>query len=562
MKATKNKRPLLLSALCAALLLALAFAVSRPLLNLSAQTAAQTGERKAPAKEKGETGKPADTLAGPPTPSPAANASTTSTSPSAIELARKIDEEIDTGEYAAARWGVFVVSMRDGRVLYSRNADKPSTPASNMKVYTTAVALDTLGADYRWRTSVFSTAPRDESGTINGDLVLYGRGAPDFSSGKTKDGTPSSMAQLADKLYERGVRRVRGRLVGDESYFRGDPLGDGWLWNDVQWYFGAEVSALTVNDNEVIINIKPASKTTDKTSIKVEPETDYVRLRDETNVVETGRPSTLGITRGLSDNEVRVWGDFPAGSRDLSVRLSIHQPARWAAALFRRILKERGIVVEGETEVRDARSQVEKDSFDPQSAVELAFVNGKSLGALARATNKESLNLSAELILRTLGKERGHTAPDSDPRRMRERGDDQAGLAVIRRWLESAGVATGNLSLHDGSGLSRLDLVTPEATAKLLVAMARTPAYTVFRDSLPIAGRDGTLKFRLRSSAAGRILAKTGTLTYINSLSGYATTADNETLAFSIICNNETAEASGTRPIDTIATLLAAYSER
>jgi D-alanyl-D-alanine carboxypeptidase/D-alanyl-D-alanine-endopeptidase (penicillin-binding protein 4) len=561
MKATKNKRPLLLSALCAALLLALAFAVSRPLLSLSAQTAAQTRERKAPVKEDVETGKQIDALEKPPTPSPGANASTAATSPSAIELARKIDREIDTGEYASARWGIFVVSMRDGRVLYSRNADKPITPASNMKIYTTAIALDTLGADYRWRTSVYSSAPPDQSGTINGDLVLYGRGAPDFSSEKTKDG-PASMVQLADALYERGVRRVRGRLVGDESYFRGEPLGDGWLWNDVQWYFGAEVSALTVNDNEVSINIKHASNTSGKTSIKVEPETDYVHILDETNVVETGRPSTLGITRGLSDNEVRVWGDFPAGSRDLSVRLSIHQPSLWAATLFRRILKERGIVVEGDTQVRDARSHVEKDSFDPQSAVELAFVNSKSLGALARATNKESINLNAELILRTLGKERGATAPDSDPKRMRERGDDQAGLAVIRQWLERASVATGNLALHDGSGLSRLDLVTPEATAKLLIAIARTPAYSVFRDSLPIAGRDGTLKFRLRSSAAGRILAKTGTLTYINSLSGYAITDDKEPLAFSIICNNETAESSATRPIDAIATLLAAYSER
>ena len=143
---------------------------------------------------------------------------------------------------------------------------------------------------------------------------------------------------------------------------------------------------------------------------------------------------------------------------------------------------------------------------------------------------------------------------------MRERGDDEAGLAVVRQWLEEAGIATRNLALHDGSGLSRLDLVTPEATARLLVNIARRPSATAFRDSLPIAGRDGTLKFRLRA-AAGRIQAKTGTLTYTNSLSGYVVTDDDELLAFSIICNNETAETRGTRPIDAIATLLATYSE-
>jgi D-alanyl-D-alanine carboxypeptidase/D-alanyl-D-alanine-endopeptidase (penicillin-binding protein 4) len=564
MNIIEHRRPLLLVALGVSLILTLAFAISRPLLSSSAQSTARTKERKAPTVEKSakeQKEKPADADATQPTPARPAGASVASTSPAALELARQIDKEIDAGEFAHARWGVLVSSMRDGRVLYARNADQPITPASNMKVYTTAVALDLLGADYRWRTSVYATAPPDAGGSIAGDLVLYGRGAPDFSSEKTKDGA-GSMAQLADALYRRGVRRVRGRIVGDESYFRGEPLGDGWLWNDVQWYFGAEVSALSVNDNEVRVNITPASQAGAANSIKIEPATDYVHLRDETNVVESGRPATLGITRGLSDNEVRVWGEFPAGSRGLSVRLSVHQPALWAATLFRRMLKERGISIEGETEARDARSHAEKDGFEPARAVELAFVTGESLGEIARSTNKESINLNAELILRTLGKERGPEAPDPDPKRMRERGDDQAGVAVIRRWLEQAGIATANLALHDGSGLSRLDLVTPEATVRLLINIARRPAATVFRESLPIAGRDGTLKFRLRSSAANRILAKTGTLSYINSLSGYAITADNEPLAFSIICNNETTEARATRPIDAIATLLADYSER
>lgn len=565
MKNTVHRRSLLPVALCATLLFALAFAVSRPLLSSSAQSPARARERKAPAVEKGETRKqPTDERekqTPSPPPAPRTTASAVDTSPAAVELARQIDREIDAGEFAHARWGVFVVSMRDGRVLYARNADKPITPASNMKVYTTAVALDLLGANYRWRTSVYATAQPDVGGVIAGDLVLYGRGAPDFSSEKTRDAS-ASMIQLADALYERGVRRVRGRIIGDESYFRGEPLGDGWLWNDVQWYFGAEVSALSVNSNEVTVGIRPATKAGAATSIKLDPDTDYVRLRDETNVVESGRPATLGITRGLSDNEVRVWGDFPAGSRGLSVRLSVHRPALWAATLFRRILGERGIVVEGETHVRDARSQAEKNGFEPASAVELAFVTSKSLGEIARSTNKESINLSAELILRTLGKERGADAPDPDSRRMRERGDDQAGLAVIRKWLEAAGIATENLALHDGSGLSRLDLVTPEATARLLASIAQRPAASVFRESLPIAGRDGTLKFRLRSSAASRVLAKTGTLSYINSLSGYALTADDEPLAFSIICNNETTEARATRSIDAIAALLAVYSKR
>src|SRR5204863_8378682 len=136
----------------------------------------------------------------------------------------------------------------DGRLLYARNADRLFTPASNMKIYTTAVALDTLGGDYRWRTSVYSGSPPDTSGTINGEVTLYGRGAPDLTSRPQKE-RPASLAQLADDLYQRGVRRIHGDIVGDESYFRGEALGDGWLANDVQWYFGAEPSALSIDDN-------------------------------------------------------------------------------------------------------------------------------------------------------------------------------------------------------------------------------------------------------------------------------------------------------------------------
>jgi len=222
-------------------------------------------------------------------------------------------------------------------------------------------------------------------------------------------------------------------------------------------------------------------------------------------------------------------------------------------------LKARGIQVEGDARLRDARMS-QDDRFNPQAAVELASIRSKTLSEIVRSTNKESINLFAELILRTLGKERGEMAPDADPHRMRVRGDDEAGTAVIRLWLERNGVSPSGLSLHDGSGLSRLDLVTPEATARLLAAIAKTSAATVFRDSLPVAGRDGTLAGRLRS-VAGRIQAKTGTLTYNNSLSGYLSTDGDEPLVFSIICNNETAEGSSTQVIDEIARLIASYRE-
>jgi D-alanyl-D-alanine carboxypeptidase/D-alanyl-D-alanine-endopeptidase (penicillin-binding protein 4) len=537
-----------IAGLCVSLLLILTFAASRSLIEGRTQKAATAS---APARERKADEKNS--------PSPATKPAARAVQDSSIdtELAGEINRLIDESEFAHARWGVFVTSMRDGRVLYSRNGDRAFTPASNMKIYTTAVALDLLGADYRWRTSVYANAQPDGHGTLAGDLVLYGRGAPDLSS-RVKKETPASLVQLADELYRRGVRRVRGDVVGDESYFQGEALGDGWLWNDVQWYFGAEVSALSVNDNEVEIKIAPAGKTGAQPDVKFDLPTDYLRIKNDMSTVERGKPLTVGITRGLSDNEVRVWGDFPAGGQGFSARLSVHHPALWAASLFRDALRARGIEVEGEARSRDSRSHHDDDkSAAIQNSLELASFTSRTLGQVVHATNKESINLNAELILRTLGKERGSMAPDANPKRMLTRGDDEAGLAVVLMWLNRAGIRTDELALHDGSGLSRLDLVTPESSARLLAAIARTPAAEVFRDSLPIAGRDGTLKNRMRAAnVAGRVMAKTGTLSYINSLSGYAMTADNEPLVFSIMCNDETEKASSTGIIDEIVATL------
>src|SRR6266849_502311 len=159
------------------------------------------------------------------------------------ELAQQINSTIENSEFAYARWGICVISLKDGALVYQRDADKLFTPASNMKIYTTGVALDLLGADYRWRTSVYTNAQPDAGGQIHGDLILYGRGAPDLIA-NSNDGRKASLSGLADQLYQKGIKRIAGNVVGDESYFRGDPLGDGWQWTDLQWYFGAEASAL------------------------------------------------------------------------------------------------------------------------------------------------------------------------------------------------------------------------------------------------------------------------------------------------------------------------------
>jgi D-alanyl-D-alanine carboxypeptidase/D-alanyl-D-alanine-endopeptidase (penicillin-binding protein 4) len=476
---------------------------------------------------------------------------------SSSDLAQRINEQIESSEFASARWGISVISLSDGSSLYQRDADKLFTPASNMKIYTTGIALDLLGPDYRWRTSVYANAQPDAAGTVKGDLILYGRGAPDFVV-HNKDQSEGSMTKMVDDLYARSVRRIAGNVIGDESYFRGNALGDGWQWTDIQWYFGAEASALSINENEIDVNVIPSAKSDTPPEVKANDPTGLVTIENRMGEGSSSVRPTIGLYRGLSDNNVQVWGEFAPATKGFGARLSVHNPALWAAKLFLDALKKKGIAVDGQSQARNSRVP-QNQRFDPSRNVELAFVNSKTLAEIVRKTNKESNNLYAELILRTLGRERRAMLELPEPPG-RELGDDEAGSAVMRLWLSRAGIPTGRLALHDGSGLSRLDLVTPDATAKSLLAFSKTASASAFRESLPIAGKDGTLAGRL-TALSGRVSAKTGSLTYDNSLSGYMTTSDGKHFAFSILCNDQTGKGNSIRMIDQMLTLLASFPE-
>jgi D-alanyl-D-alanine carboxypeptidase/D-alanyl-D-alanine-endopeptidase (penicillin-binding protein 4) len=454
-----------------------------------------------------------------------------SNKPEDTALARKLDEAIDKSEFANARWGVFVVSLKDGRVIAARDAQKLFNPASVQKIITSIVALDKLGADFRWQTKIYAQN-KLENGVLNGDLILYGEGAPDL--------TGEGIGNLVDQLKARGVQRVKGNIVGDESYFTGDTIGDGWAWNELQWYYGAEASALTVNKNLVNVSLQSGKP-------KIEPNTDLVELSGEVQPAQDEIES-VGLKRGLGNNKIYVWGE----GRNLDVRVAVENPALWSARILKETLIKKGIAVEGDARSADWKSG---NKFNPANAGELASLESQTLGEIVRKMNKDSVNLYAELILRTLGRKFGTEAPDENPRVQKVRGDDGAGTAVIKKWLTENGVSFQETeSLRDGSGLSRLNFITPETLGRALVAGNQIKAAETFRNSLPVAGTDGTLRGRL-GNFAGRISAKTGSISYVNSLAGYAKKTD-ETLAFVILCNNETRKADSSVLIDALAGLL------
>ena len=449
-----------------------------------------------------------------------------------VALAKKIDEAIEKSEFANARWGVFVVSLKDGRILAARDAQKLFTPASAQKIITSVVALDRLGADFRWQTRVFAKE-KIENGTLGGDLILYGQGAPDLSD--------EGIQNLVGQLKAKGLQRVKGDIIGDDSYFAGEPLGDGWAWNELQWYYGAEASALSINKNLVNVSLEDGKP-------KVEPATDYIEFSGEVAALQNGETESVGLQRGLGSNKIYVWGE----GRNLDARVAVENPALWSAKILRDALVKNGIAVEGRAKSSDWKAQ---DKFKPENAAELAGVESQTLGEIVRRMNKDSVNLYAELILRTLGKKFGSEAPDENPRARKTRGDDAAGAAVIKKWLAENGASFQETeSIKDGSGLSRLNFVTPETLGRALVAGNQIKAAEAFRNSLPVAATDGTLRGRL-GKAAGKIAAKTGSLMYVNALAGYAKKTD-ETLAFVILCNNETRKGDSSILIDAIAASL------
>lgn len=448
--------------------------------------------------------------------------------PADLELARKIYEMIDGSEFANARWGVIAISLKDGRVVAARDGQKLFNPASIHKLITSIVALDKLGPDFRWQTRLMSANQIGDDGTLNGDLVLQGEGAPDFDS--------AALEKLVSDLQAKGLKRVEGNIIGDESFFKGDSIGDGWAWNEIQWYYGAEASALTFNENKADITLsgsKPkASADIVETSGEVEP---------------GGAPEAIGLKRGLGDNKVYAWGN----GQNLDAKIAVSNPALWAAKRLKSELEKRGIKVDGEVKAVDWKSDAK-----PEAEIEFAKTESATLGEIVRKMNKDSVNLYAELMLRTLGKKFGEEAPDENPKLQKLRGDDSAGATYMEKWLRDNKIAANEIQIHDGSGLSRLNMVTPEVIGRALIFAAQSKFADIFMDSLPVSGQSGTLKGRLQN-VFGRVLSKTGSMTYVNSLAGYANSSKGEGFAFVVICNNETRRADSTTIVDEIATLIA-----
>jgi len=491
-----------------------------------------------------------------PIPQPQRIATTTATLP---ELQGRIVEVLRKVELSSATVGVKVASLDSGRVLFEENAHKLLRPASNMKLYTIATALDKLSPDFRFTTSVYANARPDAAGIVHGDLTVYGRGDPSIAARFNGGDYFKGIEELATRLTAAGVKRVEGDLVGDETYFIGPQYGSGWEWEDLQWWYGAEVSALTVNDNALDLSVKPGPKVGAPAVITTGPPDPLLTITNHVTTAPSGTKRQLTVYRGLGTHVLEVVGTIAVDDRGFTGGIGISHPALLFVYLLRSALAKRGVVITGRSRtVGPSVSGAPIVAAPVSGLTEIATLQSPPLSVIAAQTLKPSQNLYTELVLRTLGK----VVPVADSPEHDNSTSESAGLNVIREFLKQAGVSPAALVLSDGSGLSRNDMITAETTLQLLTYMSRHVHANVFRDALPIAGVDGTLRNRMRGTPAeNNVRAKTGSLSSATSLAGYLTTASGERLVFSIIVNNYPEDLDPRSVcIDPIAVLLASFA--
>jgi len=448
-------------------------------------------------------------------------------------LTQRLDALLDQPPFNRVTWGVSVVDDR-GRTLYQRNADRLFVPASNTKLVVAATATALLPPEYRGRTSVYVNGTLRD-GIVDGDLVLYGRGDATWSercygvdtlAPGVCDSSFAAVNAIADSLVARGVRRVTGRVVGDGSYFEPTLVHPAWNLFDLNWWYAAPVSGLGFNDNSVDFRITPADTVGRPPTITWTPALGLFSFENRARTGPADGGSTIGDNFYRAPGTMDIWAEGTAamGRTPWVESFALPDPNRYAARALAFSLQHRGVAVEGGAvgTIDSLATRAARCCGSP-----LVEYLGRPLGDIVFPILNSSQNWFAEMLLKTLGREIGGA------------GSWEAGLDVERRFLiDSVGIDSTAFALEDGSGLAAGNLVSPATFTRLLGYMYRHPRRGPFLAALPRSGQLGSLLRRfIATPIEGRVVAKTGSIDRVNTLSGYIERADGHVLIFSVEAN-------------------------
>ena len=479
---------------------------------------------------------------------------------SSSDLRASVDRLLDAPQFENATWGVKVVNLLSGEVLYERNARKSFVPASNMKLYTSAAALNQLGPGFTYETRLYAFGSVVDS-VLHGHLVVRGSGDPTIG-GRYNDGDlTATFRDWADSLRDHGIARINGGIVGDDDVFDDVGLGVGWNWDDETYWYSAEVGGLVFNDNCVDVTITGTSPGRAGEVTWAPGMTDYVDVVNATLTIHPDSSIEEGYERERASNRIRLYSGVPAG-RDDRESITVANPTRYFVHVLRSTLVSKGVPVSGN--VVDVDDAPLRPDYSSSGAMIVARYVSPPLSEIAAVINKPSHNLWAEQLLKTLGLSGPPDTLNGVP--LPVVGTAERGVEFAMSTFAAAGVDTSRFRMADGSGLSRMNLITPEMNTNLLRFMWTHPDTSVsgaFLRSLPVGGVDGTIDDLVEEGpAVGNLRAKTGSLTAVRNLSGYIRSGAGTPLAFALLCNNFTVKTKEVSQVQrAFVDLLARYRE-